>query len=75
MRTRNGSAPIGKAVDVDDLVLLVGLLLVVAALWPAYGARALMIPGLVLIWIALPTRRALVERTSMDDTTSTRRRN
>ena len=46
----------------DEVVVLVGLALVTAALWPRFEQGALLVPGLVLLWVALPTRDGFVAR-------------
>lgn len=49
-------------IGVDELVLLVALTLIVIALWPIVGCRALLAPGVVLLWIALPARAPFLVR-------------
>lgn len=48
--------------SLDEVILGLGLALVTCGLWSQYGRLALVVPGLVLAWIALPTRRAFVDR-------------
>ena len=50
------------AIGVDELLLLAGLLLVTAGLWAQWGRLALVVPGAVFVWIALPCRTVFVLR-------------
>lgn len=47
----------------QELVLAGGLTLLTVGLWSLYGRAALIAPGVVLIWLALPQRSWLVSRT------------
>lgn len=47
-------------VGADELLLALALLLVTIGLWSRVGAAALVAPGLVLLWIALPSRRSFL---------------
>lgn len=51
-----------KWVGPDEVLLFLGLILATAGIWSRCGVVALTVPGLVLVWIALPTRRGFVER-------------
>ena len=44
----------------DELLVVVGLVLLTAGLWPIADQGALVAPGLVLLWIALPQRTSFV---------------
>lgn len=55
----------------DEIVLLVSLVLVTAGLWHFIGPGALLAPGTVGVWIALPARRGFIVRA--DDSASRRR--
>jgi hypothetical protein len=46
----------------EELAVAAGAALITVALWPHAGITALAVPGLVLLWIALPTRTAFVSR-------------
>ena len=48
--------------SIDEIVLVVGLTLVVVALWPSLNRLALIVPGLVLIWYAAPSRGPFVRK-------------
>ncbi len=50
----------------EELLLLLALGLCVAGLWPIIGQRALLVPGAVLLWIALPSRAPLVARPAVE---------
>lgn len=45
----------------QEIVLVIGLVLVAVALWPKVGQLALLVPGVVLIWYALPARPPFME--------------
>ena len=51
-----------QAVGWDEALLLLGLILLTAGLWPVLHRGALSAPGVVLLWIALPSRTRFVER-------------
>ena len=57
---------ITSEVGLDEVMLVGSLILVTVALWPIAervagdGRSALLAPGLVLLWIALPARGAFV---------------
>lgn len=56
-----------KALDLfDEIVLALGLLFITTGLWSIVGRAALIAPGIVLTWIALPTRRRLIESPGSD---------
>jgi hypothetical protein len=44
------------AIELDDVVLGIGLLLVAVGLWQCWRPGAYLVPGAVVVWIALPTR-------------------
>lgn len=46
--------------DARDIVSLVGLLFLTLGAWSAIGMTALILPGLVLTWHALPPRPPFV---------------
>lgn len=54
--------PHSREVGRDELLLGLGLLLLTGGLWARVGPVALVAPGLVLLWIALPPRWAFVVR-------------
>jgi hypothetical protein len=47
---------------VDEALLGVALVLLTAGLWALVHVAALIAPGLVLLWVALPPRHAFVAR-------------
>ena len=61
-RCRAVGAWLGSILGLAECLLLVGVGLVTGALWPAYGRLALLPAGVLLIWIALPSRTAFVVR-------------
>lgn len=61
---RLGSAVAAVVVsNLDELVTVIGLVLVTVALWPSLERAALVVPGAVLVWIGMPVRKAFVHRT------------
>lgn len=57
---------IAAVVGVDELQLLVGLTFVTVALWPLLARLALVVPGGILVWLALPSRAPFVHRPPVD---------
>ena len=57
------AAWVGRTIGAEELVLAAGLTLVTIGLWPVVGQAALVVPGVVLVWVALPQRTAFVQRT------------
>jgi hypothetical protein len=49
-------------VGVDDVVLVLGLVLLTVGLWPVLERVALAVPGAVLVWLVLPQRVPFVLR-------------
>ena len=45
----------------DETLLIAGVLLVAAGCWFFYWPLALIISGLVLMWLALPSRRPFID--------------
>ncbi len=64
MRARSAALvrSLAASIGADEVVLLVALGLLTAGLWSRIGALSLMLPGLVLLWIALPQRARFVTR-------------
>ncbi len=52
-------------IGLDEVALLTGLVLVAIGLWDVWRPGAFLTPGVLLIWMTLPTRRAFVERRAM----------
>jgi hypothetical protein len=46
----------------DEIQVLVGLALIAAGCWMAWRPGAFLIPGAVLVWMAMPSRSAFIER-------------
>lgn len=46
----------------DERVLACGLICLTVGLWSVVGAAALVVPGAVLTWLALPSRHPLIHR-------------
>lgn len=49
-------------VGLDDVVLVVALLLIAAGFWEAWRPGAFIVPGIVLLWLVLPSRAPFVAR-------------
>jgi hypothetical protein len=54
--SRTAAAAIASVVGLDELVLVLGLVLVTVALWPLVGRVALIVPGAAAVWVSLPPR-------------------
>lgn len=61
-RWREALRAVIAVVGVDELLLSIALALIVVGLWPLVGQRALLVPGLVLLWIVLPSRQPFLHR-------------
>lgn len=70
---RTSSARVHRAVrsviGVDEALLLTGVGLIVVALWPVLGRLTLVIPGAVIVWLALPPRLPFLHRPSREEST------
>jgi hypothetical protein len=64
MRRRSAAAlaGVGSAVGAEEILLVLGLALLTVGLWPVVGVSALVVPGVVLIWLVLPSRAAFIAR-------------
>lgn len=51
-----------KAIGLDEALILAGMILATCGLWPLVGRLSLVVPALVLLWIALPPRAPFVMR-------------
>lgn len=60
-RPRNEQPP-RKSIEIDEILLVAGLVLLVVGLWPWIGAAACVVPGAVLVWLSLPAREAFIAR-------------
>lgn len=54
------SSVITSIIGIDELLLLTGLVLLTAGLWPVLDRVALTVPGAVLVWMTVPTRARFV---------------
>lgn len=72
--SRRRFARVRALVGLDELLLLVGVGLMLTGLWPTIGVGALVVPGVVLVWIALPSRSPLLERPPDSPSVTTRRK-
>ena len=55
-------AVLTSRVGLDDVVLGVALLLIAAGFWSAWKPGAFIVPGVVLLWLVLPSRSPFVTR-------------
>ena len=63
-RSRALVAAVVRHIGVNELGLAIALLLIARGLWLAWRPGAYLVPGLVLLWIALPSRVAFLVRPS-----------
>jgi len=61
MRQRKWFAAVTSVFGPDEIVLGAGLVLLTLGLWSRFAWLSLIVPGLTLLWIALPTRRRFIE--------------
>lgn len=66
-RWRDAWRAVLTIVGADELALSVALVLIVIGLWPLVGRVALLVPGLVLLWIALPARQPFLHRSLLTE--------
>ena len=66
-----GSA-IASEIGRDEVVLFAGLALTAYGCWLVWPPAAYLVPGLVLVWMALPSRTAFIERPPAPDAKSRR---
>ena len=53
---------LGGIIGADEVLLALGLSSVAYGCWQVWEPAAWIVPGGVLIWIAMPVRRAFIER-------------
>lgn len=51
-----------RSIDAADLIVLIGLGCLTGGAWFAIGPAALMLPGAVCVWYALPQRPPFVKK-------------
>jgi hypothetical protein len=49
-------------IDRNDVAISLALVALVYGLWPTLGRGALVIPSLVVLWLAIPQREPLVKQ-------------
>lgn len=59
--------------SLEEILIGIGALLIVAGLWSHLGALALVVPGSVLLWIGLPSRAPFIAKPGSSETSTTRR--
>jgi len=60
-RTAVAAAAVRASVDVGDVTLVIGLVLLGRGCWLLHPAAGCIVPGAILVWWALPQRPAFVE--------------
>jgi len=55
-------ALVRREIDADVVLLILAVALIAAGCWSWWRPGAFVVPGLVLLWIALPTRTRFVHR-------------
>lgn len=53
---------LADAIDKEDVLTLLGLILVASGLWSVSRAAALLVPGAILLWMFVPSRPPFIER-------------
>ena len=56
-----------SVIGLDECFLIVALALVTTGLWALIGRGALVVPGIVLLWIVLPSRPPFVLRRPIEE--------
>lgn len=72
-RSRRVVAAIATVIGPDEIQFWLGLLLVGGGLWFVWRPAAFVVPGLVLIWSALPSRAPFIARPVVDDNVKRKR--
>lgn len=62
MLIRSALAALSVAFDKEDVLMLIGLALLAGGLWLLSHPAALIVPGIVLLWMFLPARPPFIER-------------
>lgn len=52
-----------READAQSLLLGVAIGLIAFSLWTVWRPGAYLVPGIILLWIVLPTRRPFIDRT------------
>lgn len=55
-------AAVRKAIGADELLMLTALALIARGLWLTWQPGAYLVPGLVILWIAMPARSYFIAR-------------
>lgn len=71
-RSRAAIAALARIVGADELGILLALILIAAGFWQAWRPGAALVPGAVLLWLVLPSRRPFIARP--DDAPAARRK-
>ena len=59
---RTSSAVVVREVGVEEILLTAAIALAMVAIWPWCGRLSLLVPAVVLLWIALPARAPFLAR-------------
>ena len=66
-------ASIAAAFGPEEILLIIALLMVAGGCWFVWWPAALIVPGAVLLWLALPSRQPFVYRAPVTPPKATRR--
>jgi hypothetical protein len=61
-RSRAFAAAIATLIGPDEILLALALVLIAAGCWKVWRPAAFLVPGFVLLWIAMPSREAFIAR-------------
>lgn len=51
-----------SVVGLDEVVLLAGISLIAVGFWEFWRPGAFLVPGALLVWVALPSRKGFIDR-------------
>ena len=51
-----------RELDAELIVVVLGVTLITIGIWPLAGRLALIVPGAIAVWLALPARASFIER-------------
>jgi len=57
-----------SVIGADELGLALALGLIAVGLWSVWRPGSFLVPGVILLWIALPARRPFIERLPLEKT-------
>lgn len=72
-RSATIATTVTSIVGPDELLLATALILIAAGAWLVWKPGAFLAPGIVLLWIGLPTRKPLIERPAVSEKSDRRK--